>query len=213
MTPATLLGPTTTPNERALPGVAGTGSYVRESTEYDEAPSADPSGMLARWLSGRGTAAPLRPRRSHATAPPRQPDLVLERDGQQVIFEFKMATGAKPGGSDFGTLLLRLRRLGRRDQLDEREALETAAALKRAALQFRNSSRQRHAAVLLSLADALTFTEAEELGPDGPTALLNGVALLTEPFVSESAEEELLVDLLTHGWNLAPAADGNPLDA
>ena len=124
-----------------------------------------------------------------------------------------MGTGAKPVGSDFGTLLLRLRRLGRRDHLDEQEALETAAALKRAALRLRNSSRQRHAAVLLSLADALTFTEAEELGPDGSTALLRGVALLTEPFVSESAEEELLVELLTHGWNLAPMADGNPLDA
>jgi hypothetical protein len=66
--------------------------------------------------------------------------------------------------------------------------------------------------VLLALADALIFTLPSDLGSDAFGALLEGVRLVTSPFVSETAEEDLLVRLLTTGWNLAPESSGAPLD-
>lgn len=93
--------------------------------------------------------------------------------------------------------------------------LEAAAALKADALRLRNSHLGRHADVLLSIADALTFTDPEGSSLDEQSLLVlqQGLSLLGEPFVSESAEEQFLVDLLRAGWHLAPAVDPRALAA
>ncbi len=84
---------------------------------------------------------------------------------------------------------------------------EAAATLKRDAVRFRHSRYRRHAAVLLALADALTFTEPTDptLDAQAAAALDRGLSLLGEPHITDSAEEALLVDLLSHGWNLTPS--------
>lgn len=94
------------------------------------------------------------------------------------------------------------------------EWLNAAIMLKRDAVRLRNSSQARHAAVLLTLADALTFT-----GPSEPTldvgasrVLRQALALLTNPFISQEAEENLVIEMISLGWNLAPASSGQPLD-
>jgi hypothetical protein len=93
------------------------------------------------------------------------------------------------------------------------EWLEAAAILKRDAVRLRNTSQARHASVLLILADALTFT-----APSAPTlengalkVFQRGLALLTDPFISQEAEESLDIELISSGWNLAPASTGEPL--
>jgi len=91
--------------------------------------------------------------------------------------------------------------------------LDAAATLKRDALRLRNSSAYgRHAAVLLTLADALTFTRPCDptLRPGASDVLQRGLAVLTEPFVSTDAERDLMRDLLSRGWNIAPASEGLP---
>jgi hypothetical protein len=84
---------------------------------------------------------------------------------------------------------------------------EAAATLKRDAVRLRRSHYGRHASVLLALADALTFTEPTDptLDAQAPVALDHGLSLLGEPHVTDSAEEALLVDLLSHGWNITPS--------
>jgi len=91
--------------------------------------------------------------------------------------------------------------------------LDAAATLKRDAIRLRNSSAYgRHAAVLLTLADALTFTRPADptLRPGASSVLQRGLAVLTDPFVSTDAERELMRNLLSHGWNIAPASEGLP---
>lgn len=85
--------------------------------------------------------------------------------------------------------------------------LELAGVLKHDAVRLRNTSHSRHAAVLLAIADALTFTEPDDptLDDDAATAFSDGLALLSEPFIKESDEEAFLVELIVKGWNLAPA--------
>ena len=86
--------------------------------------------------------------------------------------------------------------------------VEAAAILKRDVAALRDTSYSRHAAVLLALADALTFTEpaevsvAEEVQP----LFSHALGLLSEPYISEADEEEFLGQLLEAGWNLAPSA-------
>ena len=91
--------------------------------------------------------------------------------------------------------------------------LNAAATLKRDAVRLRNSSAYgRHAAVLLTLADALTFTRPSDptLRPGASEALQRGLRVLTDPFVSTDAERDLMRDLLSRGWNIAPASEGLP---
>lgn len=93
------------------------------------------------------------------------------------------------------------------------EWLDAAAILKRDAVRLRNSSQARHATVLLTLADALTFTAPSEPTLDmvASEVLQRGLALLTNPFISQEAEENLDIELISAGWNLAPASTGAPL--
>jgi hypothetical protein len=90
--------------------------------------------------------------------------------------------------------------------------IEAAATLKDDAVRLRHTHYSRHSAVLLALADALTFTEPSDSVLDSRTAMIErGLALLSEPLVTESKEEDFLVDLLSHGWNLTPASTGEPV--
>ena len=94
---------------------------------------------------------------------------------------------------------------------DPGDWLDAASVLKRDAVRVRNSSSLgRHASVLLTLADALTFTLPSDptLKPGATDALKRGLSVLTEPFISTEAEKGLMIDLLSRGWNLAPAFEG-----
>jgi hypothetical protein len=89
--------------------------------------------------------------------------------------------------------------------------LDAAATLKRDAVRLRNSSAYgRHAAVLLTLADGLTFTRPSDptLEASATEALHRGLSVLTDPFISTDAEKDLMKDLLSRGWNIAPASEG-----
>jgi hypothetical protein len=119
-------------------------------------------------------------------------------------------------GRDYGPLhysLVALSKVASAPSGDPGEWLDAASALKRDAVRVRNSSSLgRHAAVLLTLADALTYTV-----PSDPTlrlgateALQRGLSVLTEPFVSVEAEKRLMIELLNCGWNIAPASEGKP---
>lgn len=85
--------------------------------------------------------------------------------------------------------------------------LEAAAILKRDAVRLRNSPFSRHADVLLTLADALTFTDPDEVSDRSMAAFERGLGVLSEPFVSETTEEAFLIDLMAQGWHLAPSVD------
>jgi len=87
--------------------------------------------------------------------------------------------------------------------------LEAAAILKRDVLRLRNSNYSRHAAVLLAIADALTFTEPGELFSAGSTRTIfsHALGLLSEPYISEASEEEFLGEMLMAGWNLTPSVE------
>lgn len=91
--------------------------------------------------------------------------------------------------------------------------LDAASVLKRDAIKVRNSSSLgRHASVLLTLADALTFTSPSDptLSTDATKALQRGLAVLTDPFISTETEKGLMIELLSCGWNIAPASEGKP---
>jgi hypothetical protein len=68
---------------------------------------------------------------------------------------------------------------------------------------------------LLALADALTFTEPTDptLDSQARAALEHSLSVLTEPHITEAAEEALLVNLLSHGWNLTPSVTEEPPEA
>lgn len=96
---------------------------------------------------------------------------------------------------------------------DAGDWLDAASALKRDAVRLRNSSGLgRHASVLLTLADALTFTLPSDptLRPGASQILQRGLSVLTEPFISTDDEKGLMKELLSHGWNIAPASEGHP---
>lgn len=86
--------------------------------------------------------------------------------------------------------------------------LEAAAILKEEAVRLRETQYARHSSVLLALADGLTFTDPSDATAEIQTGTFDrALALLSEPFLAEPEEEDFLVDLLAHGWNLAPSAD------
>jgi hypothetical protein len=86
--------------------------------------------------------------------------------------------------------------------------LEVAVVLKRDVARLHDSNFSRHAAVLLALADALTFTDPAEVSAvEGRETLRHALGLLSEPYISEASEEEFLGELLMAGWNLAPSEE------
>lgn len=98
---------------------------------------------------------------------------------------------------------------GLRNSRSTADWLEAATTLKADALRLRNSPLARHSSVLLALADALTFTDPTDSALDAKSyeTLEQSLSLLSEPFIGEPAEEDFLVGLMTHGWNLAPDVD------
>lgn len=211
MTPATLTEPTT-PNVPFVQPRTGTSS-VRETDQ-------DRDGLTQIFADDRGygrsqwhTPAGVRPvsRTTELGESPERPPTVRRQDRGEVIYEFA-AVGEPAPPSGLAAALAPLRRLADAEAPTDEEWLSTAIVLKRAAVPLRNSTRTRHASVLLSLSDALTFTERSELDAGAMRLLVDGVRLLMEPFLSQSAEERLLVDMLTRGWNLAPITEGMPLD-
>lgn len=128
-----------------------------------------------------------------------------ERHGSvQILFE-------NPPYSGRGQTPLRasLEALGEvRSHAEGIDWLEAAIVLKRDVVRLRDSNYSRHAAVLLALADALTFTETEEVPRDRRKALMShALGLLSEPYIAEADEEEFLGELLMAGWNLAPSEE------
>jgi len=117
--------------------------------------------------------------------------------------------GSNPDSPAVGlrTSLVVLRTAAKTRSLDD--WLDAALVLKRTAVDLRQSTLARHAEVLLALADVLTFTDPSDrsLTEDAALALEHGISVLSEPFVSESAEESLLIDLMARGWKLAPAVE------
>jgi hypothetical protein len=114
--------------------------------------------------------------------------------------------GRAQGGSR-GRLRNSLQALNRAAGSDDATDWQEAAfLLKREAARLRRTPLGRHAAVLLALADALTFTEPTDpaLKEGASKALREGGALLTEPYISDGGERGLLHDLLSLGWNLTP---------
>jgi hypothetical protein len=94
-----------------------------------------------------------------------------------------------------------------RADTDGADWIEAAATLKRDAVRLRNTHLARHSSVLLAIADALTFTRRDDPSLTKETVIFDrGLALLSEPFIAEPAEEDFLVELLSEGWNLAPAS-------
>lgn len=86
--------------------------------------------------------------------------------------------------------------------------LDAAAVLKEEAVRLRDTQYARHSSVLLALADALTFTDPSDETVEIQAGTFDrALALLSEPFLAEPEEEDFLVDLLAHGWNLTPSAD------
>jgi hypothetical protein len=84
--------------------------------------------------------------------------------------------------------------------------LEAASVLKRDVSRLRRSNYARHGAILLALADALTFTAADEVADGSLKSLIShALGLLSDPFIREDDEAEFLGGLLTAGWNLAPS--------
>lgn len=101
-----------------------------------------------------------------------------------------------------------------RSQRSAGDWVAAAATLKHDAVRFRGTHLARHSAVLLALADALTFTEPSDPMLDAQAGAVfdHGLSLLSESFVSEPAEEAFLVDLMSHGWHLVPSAGIEPLE-
>lgn len=114
--------------------------------------------------------------------------LVGEREGSQLSASFAALAGLRMSSTAAAWI-------------------ETAATLKRDAIRLRNSPFARHADVLLVLADALTFTDPGQVDDRSMAVLERGLGVLSEPFVSETAEEAFLTDLMTQGWHLAPSID------
>lgn len=87
--------------------------------------------------------------------------------------------------------------------------LEVAVILKRDVARLRDTNYSRHAAVLLALADALTFTDPAELSATEGTEpfFRHAIGVLSEPYISEATEEEFLGKMLMAGWNLAPSEE------
>jgi len=135
----------------------------------------------------------------------REPDEHGERNGAVLTLPAGATEQPASASRRFPASLAALRAL--RSDRSPAGWSEAAATLKRDAVRLRHSHYGRHASVLLALADALTFTEPTDptLDAQAPAVLDRGLSLLAEPHVTEPAEEALLVDMLSHGWNLTPS--------
>lgn len=120
----------------------------------------------------------------------------------QILF------GERPEGRSRSPLGPSLEALTELRSNDAANWIEAVAVLKRDVARLRVSNYSRHAAVLLALADALTFTRSDEVtATDAGTLLDHALGLLSEPYIREDDEEEFLSQLLMAGWNLAPSVE------
>lgn len=126
---------------------------------------------------------------------------------------FRMSSTSSLGKSGDNLLRAAFAALGRvRSSAVVADWIEAAATLKGEAVRLRQTQYSRHSAVLLALADALTFSQPSEGLLETQSAMVDrSLALLSEPYISEPDEEDFLVDLMSHGWKLAPASTGEPL--
>lgn len=125
----------------------------------------------------------------------------------QIVFDESPVAGASrnPLRASLGALS----DLRSQHTADGVDWFEAAAVLKRDVASLGDTNYSRHAAVLLALADALTFTEPAEvlLGDAWKPLLSHALGLLSEPYISEASEEEFLAELLVGGWNLTPSEE------
>jgi len=158
------------------------------------------------------TLSPTRPRvGSRPWEAVRETNALVEDEGSeeagaatQIVFDEKPATGGRR--TALRASLETLSEL--RSNAATVDWIEAATVLKRDVVRLRDTNYSRHAAVLLALADALTFTEpAEVFAPEDGTLFSHVLGLLSEPYISEPDEEEFLTELLTAGWNLAPSEE------
>lgn len=128
-------------------------------------------------------------------------------DGESVSVSLAAASSSSNRNSRLRGAMVELSRAS--GSTDSGDWLDAASRLKRDALAFRRTTLSRHADVLLALSDALTFTNPTDrsLPDDAGKVLRHGLALLREPYINESEEEGLLVDLMSNGWKLGPAVE------
>jgi hypothetical protein len=140
----------------------------------------------------------------------RQASSTQEADSPDSKADLKIPFASSEQGKREGRLRRSFEALGAvRSDRGAADWLEAATALKADAIRLRNSFAARHSAVLLAAADALTFTDPQDPALDSSSfeSLERSLALLSEPFIAERAEEDFLVELIRTGWNLAPAVD------
>ena len=159
-----------------------------------------PSGVLTHTLSVKRVAAPAQVERE-PNERQSDTDAVLDLTANDVV------TRESSPPRRFPASFAALRAL--RSDRSPAGWSEAASTLKRDAVRLRRSPYGRHASVLLAVADALTFTEPSDprITSQAAAMLDHCLALLTEPHISEPAEEALLVDLLSEGWSLTPFVD------
>jgi hypothetical protein len=155
------------------------------------APAKKPRTSLGEAAERPGTTGPVR---AQAQAPER---LGIVLDQEQP---------ASPLRASFAAIS------GLRASSSPADWPEAAAVLKRDAVRLRNTHLARHSSVLLALADALTFTDPADPALGGSAAVVfdRSLSLLSEPFIGEPAEEDFLSEMLSQGWNLAPASSLAP---
>ena len=122
----------------------------------------------------------------------------------QIIFDERPLVGRS--GTSMQASLMALSDL--RSDAEMVDWFEAAAILKRDVVRLRGTNYSRHASVLLAVADALSFTDPAEVSTASKAPLFrHTLGLLSEPYISEAAEEEFLGEMLMAGWNLAPSQD------
>ncbi len=145
-----------------------------------------------------------------AKATPPKP-LAVEDDpahhtGDPIVFRASTFDAREKNSRRFRSSLAALHQV--RTTQEGADWLEAVRVLKHDAIRLRNTHLSRHSSVLLALADALTFTDPNEQVMDSRTSVpvQRAISLLSEPFINEAAEEEVLIGLLSNGWYLAPDA-------
>lgn len=160
----------------------------------------DRDGSVSVDLMGRGSSIDVRIR------PPETAE--EEKSSDESEQPLRLTLAPSTGESEAGRLSASFAALAKlRGSRAPGAWIETAATLKRDAVKLRNSAFSRHADVLLVLADAVTFTDPADASDRSMAVLERGLALLSEPFIGEPAEEAFLIDLMAQGWHLAPAVD------
>lgn len=196
-----------------------TGGLPVSDASNEQPISLMPSGAISHAKGVRPSSVATSGFREDAVSsvprrPTGQPGLMRsERDNGTGRFTFTSHALTETGESRLHQSLDTLSKVVSSPDCGAGEWLDAAATLKRDAVRLRNSSQARHAAVLLTVADALIFTAPSRptLDEGASRALQQALALLTNPFISQEAEENLVVELITLGWNLAPASNGQPL--